>query len=144
VQQNEQAATGYGYGEHPVQQNEQAATGYGEQPVIREPTGSGAHDHRLFNSESRGETPLQTHLFHGTTLQPQSNTPGDVPTGLHGGEPVSGGSEVGYGPAVHEEPVHVFSQEPSYEHADHAATEDASGHPGHDSGADAGHEVHHI
>jgi hypothetical protein len=86
-------------------------------------------------------------VFHGTTSQPESSTPGNVPTEIHGGEPVSfaasGGGETGYGTAVHEEPVHISSEEHSFEDAGHAAaTDHAAGYAGHD-GADAGPEVHH-
>ena len=45
---------------------------------------------------------------------------------------------------VHEEPLHVPSDEPSFEDAGHAAAaEDPGGYAGHDGGADAG-EVHHV
>jgi hypothetical protein len=152
---SEQAAPGYG-----TEQNEQQVDGGhgggqtgafseqaapGEQPVFREPTWTGAHGHHLFSGGGHGEEP-QAPVFHGTTLQPESSTPGDGPTGTHGGEHVSfapnSGGEDNYGTAVHEEPVHVSSEEPSYEDAGHAAaTEDASGH---DGGADAGQEVHHV
>ena len=143
---SEQASPGYG-----TEQNEQQVDGGHdggqtgafseqsapvEQPVFREPTLRGAHDQHLF---SHGEEP-QAPVFHGTTLQPESST-----AGTHGGEPVSfaasSGGEDSYGTAVHEEPVHVPSEEPSYEDAGHAAgTEDASGH---DGGTDVGQEVHH-
>jgi hypothetical protein len=151
---SEQAAPGYG-----TQQNEQQVdgghggqtgafseqAGPSEQPVFREPTWTGAHGQHLFSGGSHGEQP-QAPVFHGTALHPESSTPGDVPAGTHGSEPVSfaasNGGEDSYGTAVHEEPVHVSSEEPSYEDAGHAAaTEDASGH---DGGADAGQEVHHV
>jgi len=87
-------------------------------------------------------------VFHGTTAQPESSTPGDAPTGMHGGEPVSfapsGNGETGYGTAVHEEPVHVSGEEPSFEHVGHAAAaEDSGGYAGHDSGTDADQPEHH-
>jgi hypothetical protein len=53
----------------------------------------------------------------------------------------SGNGETGYGTAVHEDPVHVSTEEPSFEHAGHA--EDADRYAGHDGGADAGQPEHH-
>jgi hypothetical protein len=45
---------------------------------------------------------------------------------------------------LHEEPLRVVSDEPSFEDAGHAAAaEDPAGYAGHDGGADGG-EVHHI
>ena len=87
-------------------------------------------------------------MFHGATPQPESGTHDDMSTGMHGGEPVNfaagGGAETGYGTAVSEEPTHVYSEQPSFEDAGHAAaTEDASGDAGHYGGADAGQEMHH-
>ena len=151
---NEQAGPGYGT----EQSEQQVGGGYGgqaaafneqaEQPVVRDqPAGSGAHGQPLFSGESHGETP-QAPVFHGTAPQPQSGTAGDGPAAVHGGEPVSfaagGAGEAGDGTAVHEEPAHVLSHEPSFEDAGHAAAaEDAGGHAGHDGGADAGQPVHH-
>ena len=52
-----------------------------------------------------------------------------------------GGGEDSYGTAVHEEPTHLSSEEPSHEDASHAAAaEDASGH---DGGTDVDQAVHH-
>jgi hypothetical protein len=86
-------------------------------------------------------------VFHGTTPQPESSTHGDVPAGMHGGEPVSfaasGGGEAGGGTAVHEEPAYVSGEEHSFEDAGHAAGGDAGGQAGHDGGADAGQAAHH-
>jgi hypothetical protein len=134
TQENEQQVDG-GHGGQTAAFSEQAAPGYGA-PVIREqPTWSGG-GHR--------EEP-QAHVFHGTTPQPESSTPGDAPTGIHGGEPVSfaasGDGEHSYGTAVHEEPTHVSSEEPSHEDAGHAAAAEDAG--GHDGGADVDQAVHH-
>jgi len=148
TQQSEQQV-GNEYGGQAAAFNEQAG-GYGvpqqsEQQVGNEYGGQAA----AFNEQagfggSHGEPP-QAPVFHGTTPQPEPSTNGDVPAGMHGGEPVSfaagGGGETDYGTAVNEEPTHVSSDEHSFEDAGHAAaTVDAGSH---DGGADAGQEVHH-
>ena len=51
------------------------------------------------------------------------------------------GGETHYGTPAYEEPIHVSSEEHSFEDAGHAAgTGDAGGH---DGGADVGPEIHH-
>jgi hypothetical protein len=150
-EQTEQQVGGPGYGGQAAAFSEQAGPGNGTplHPLLgQRPAWSGAHGQRMFSGESHGEAP-QAPVFHGTMPPPESGTPGDVPTEMHGGEPVSfaagGGGEADYGTAAHEQPIHVSSEEPSFEDASHAtATGGAGGYTEHGGGADAGQEPHHI
>ena len=151
-QQNEQQVGG-GYGGQAAafneqaggpgapQQNEQQVGGHGGQTAAFNEQAGG------FGGESRGEA-SRAPVFHGTTSQPESGAHGDVPAGVHGGEPVSyvpaDGGESHYGTPAYEEPAHVSGEEHSFEDAGHVAgAGDAGGDGGHGGGAGAGPDVHH-
>ena len=114
MQQNEQQVGGGDHGGQTAAFSEQAAPGWGY-------------------DERPGYGPVQ---------QNEQQVGG----GEHGGQTAAFSEQAapGYGyEPLHEEPIHVPSEEPSYEDASHAAAaEDPGGYAGHDGGADAG-EVHH-
>ncbi|HEY7263048.1 MAG TPA: hypothetical protein VH589_16370 [Trebonia sp.] len=138
TQENEQQVDG-GHGGQTGAFNEQAAPGHGEQPVLREPTWSGAPVQQNEQQVHGGWHGGQTGAFNEQAAPVHSEHPvlSEQPTwsGTHGED------EHSYGTAVHEEPVHISSEEPSHEDAGHA--EDSGGYAGHDGGADADQAVHH-